>query len=173
MINLKNQLKSTQLEYNIASFLDYLNLEIGINAIDSISHFNYEYIEKYIKTVGTLKIANAYGPWAYCKIAAQKLKAYKVNLIEAQRIDNHGQKKDYVDVQMATDIMDVFHTYPEINCYLIISGDIDFVPVIKRIKQKSSKKVIIIAEKSSVSSRLRYEVDKVLIYQELEKIFRL
>ncbi len=157
----------------IAVFLDYLNQEIQINSIEKEQHFNFDYIYKFAKSYGAIVVAKAYGDWNYFQIASRHLEDYNFELVQSYVIYDNINRKDCTDSQMITDIIDTYHTCPEINFYFIISGDIDFLPAVKKLKERENIIVVIISDKDSLNHRYKYFVDKVVYYQDLLKIFNI
>ena len=98
-------------------------------------------------------------------MAAEKISHFKVELIEAH------EKKDNMDVQMAVDMIDTLYRHPEINLYVVISGDIDFAYAIRKIKQNRDVKVLLISEENSLNQKYHRIVDKVVSYQRLMRLY--
>ena len=166
MINSKPK-NRYQNNYSIGTFTDYLNLELGVSDNCSGYHFDYTIIDMYLGSMGNVKISKAYAPWSKLRVAAEKIKTFKVELIEA-----HG-KKDNMDVQMAVDMIDTLYNHPEIDLYAIISGDLDFEPAIRKIKQNRDIKVLLISEENSLNRKYYRIVDKVVSYQRLIGLYRM
>ncbi|MEE9379047.1 MAG: NYN domain-containing protein [Candidatus Lokiarchaeia archaeon] len=159
--------------FQIAIFVDYLNQELGIKDYYPGRHFEYSIIENYVKGLGDIKLAKAYAPWFNLKIATDIISKFDINLIDTPIFERNNFKKDMADIKMAIDIIDTYYKYPEINLFVIISGDIDFLPAILRIRQNNTKKVIIISEECSLNRKYYGKVDKIVTYQRLLKIFRI
>lgn len=155
----------------ISVFIDYKNLEKGIRDFNPHQHFDFTYIFLYLKLFGgKILTINAYADWDYYKIAGQNLKKFGVNLINVPPLFNKfNRKKDLVDVRMAIDIQEILDLNPENNIFIILSGDADFIPIIKKIKKCPEKFVFLISEKYSLSSSFYGIVDKILYYQDLVK----
>lgn len=159
--------------YKVANFTDYLNIEIPISKLGTGKHFNYEYINRLARSLGETIISKVYGPWNYYKMAAEHLKYFNVELVNTHFYSDFKHRKDITDTQMTTDILDTLYNNPDINLYIIVSGDLDFKPALMKIKNEKEKKVIIISDKFSLNYRLKKIADKVLSYQDLVKMFEL
>ncbi|KKM80969.1 hypothetical protein LCGC14_1334530 [marine sediment metagenome] len=164
MINSKPK-NRYQNNYSIGTFTDYLNLEFGVSDYCSGYHFDYTIIDMYLGSMGSIKISKAYAPWSKFRVAAEKISHFKVELIEAH------EKKDNMDVQMAVDMIDTLYRHPEINLYVVISGDIDFAYAIRKIKQNRDVKVLLISEENSLNQKYHRIVDKVVSYQRLMRLY--
>ena len=75
----------TSKAYKIGIFLDYHNQEIGIYELNCNQHFDYELVDKYIRSLGVVKIARAYGNWNYYKKASKLLEQNGFELIDTIR----------------------------------------------------------------------------------------
>lgn len=159
--------------FQIAVFLDYLNQELGIKDYYSRGHFEYSMIENYVKGIGDIKLAKAYAPWSNLRIATDIISKFDIDLIETPILKQNNSKKDLADIKMSIDIIETFYKYPEINLFVIISGDIDFLPAILKVRQKNTKKVIIISEECSLNRIYYGKVDKIVTYQRLLNIFKI
>jgi len=94
-------------------------------------------------------------------------------LIDTIRKKNKIKKKDNTDTIMTLDIVDIYHSQSDINLFIIISGDIDFLDAILKIKKRPKNKVIVISEKYSLNYQYRDKVDKVITYQLLKNLFEI
>ena len=160
--------------YLIGIFIDYDNLEIGLSKLGL--HFDYRIILNYLEGFGNLEVSIAYGDWENNNKAAKELSSCNISIKHTVIRKNPHEKKNYTDPQMISDISEIFYRYPEIDLFVICSGDSHFFPVIEKIKQQSDKKIFIISEKYSLNRiylRGPKKVDKVIIYQELLKLFKI
>lgn len=158
-------------EYKIAVFLDYHNQEIQINNVGERQHFNFEYVDRFTKSFGKTVVAKAYGNWECFKRGGKMLQTYGFKLIESYIIRHGKNKKDCTDSQMITDIIELFCKSPKINLYIIISGDIDFLPAVRKLKERKNNYVVIISDKESLNHRYKNFADNVIYYQDLVKMF--
>ncbi len=163
---IKSNIKNVnQHNYSIGIFTDYLNLELGIIENCPGCHFDYKIIDWYLGGMGDIKVSKAYAPWLKFKVATEKIKHFNIDLIDTQI------KKDNMDVQMAVDMIETLYIHPEIDIFVIISGDIDFSPAIRVIKKNEDKKVILISEENSLNRKYYRIVDNVVPYQRLMSIY--
>ena len=73
-------------------------------------------------------------------------------------------------MRMAFDIGTCAERSPEIDMYILATGDSDFLPVLRQIRIRG-KKVLIIAEQSSLSLLKKNFAPNILTYQELVENF--
>ena len=156
--------------YKIAIGIDYPNMEIGLKKSGWPIPFDYDVIDCYAKQWGEVIISKIYGDWALMKKASKFLSQFEVELVNVPHILVRGQhKKDTVDTKMAIDFGMLLYEYPEVNMVIIVSGDCDFIPVVKTIKKFKMVKVIVIGERKSMSESFGGIADGTLFYQYLAK----
>lgn len=115
----------------------------------------------------------AYAPFENYKIAEEELKTYGFETINTPKTRHQLKKNDTTDPQMIVDIIDTLYSHPEIDLYILITGDSHFLPALKKVKENPKKKVFIISERGSLS-RDYYEVaDKIVYYQVVKKLFEI
>lgn len=157
--------------YNIAVFLDYENPEKGIIKRYGNEHFEYGYVEMYLYSLGEVKVLKAYAPFEYFKIAGEKLKVYGFETTNTPKTHYKLKKNNTTDLQMAVDIIDTYHTHPEIHLYIFITGDIDFLPALKKVKENPKNKVYIISEREALNCDYHKFADKIVDYHTIKKLF--
>ncbi|HFC12201.1 MAG TPA: NYN domain-containing protein, partial [Anaerolineae bacterium] len=74
------------------------------------------------------------------------------------------------DLYMAISVMDVLHTRPEIETFILLTGDRDFMLLVNHLKQRG-KRVVAIGVDGSSSYYLTQAVDDFFYYSEVEEIF--
>jgi len=152
--------------YKIGIGTDYPNMEIGLKKSDWPLMFDYEVIEQFAISRGEIVLSRIYGDWAYLQNSYKILSQFEVELIDVPHISLCGTKrKDTVDTAMAMDFGMMLHEYSEINLVIIVSGDSDFAPVIKKLKQFKRMRVIVLGEKNSMSDSLGKVADETIFYQ--------
>ncbi len=158
--------------HNIALFADYPNIDISIRESGIPQYPNFSLIKHFITFFGKINHFNVYGDWNMMVDQKKYLKtiAY-AKLINVSHLKfGNGKKKDTVDMKIALDIGSMLEAHPEINMYVLITGDADFLPVANEIIMRG-KKVIIIAEKNSLSGYLKKNFRNIITYQEIIGIF--
>jgi uncharacterized protein (TIGR00288 family) len=83
----------------------------------------------------------------YWNSGVQKFKsAYEASGFEVMLCDRYHGLANSVDVQMAIDIIEQTYENPRIDEYILITRDTDFVPVLKRLREKQKRTVFMVNE---------------------------
>jgi uncharacterized LabA/DUF88 family protein len=110
----------------------------------------------YCETIGNISYLLAVGDWRN-KIAYNVpsiLSESGFELLYIPQLNERGKKlKDSVDFIIITKATEMIFQYPHINTYVILTGDVDFRPLVQLLK-RHGKTVIIIYNPDNVSERL-------------------
>lgn len=88
-------------------------------------------------------------------------------LLHIPQLDEQGRKtKDSVDFVIITKATEMIFQYPHIDTYVILTGDVDFRPLVQLLK-KHGKTVIIIYNPENVAERLLEFADDYKDYRDL------
>lgn len=159
--------------YKIAIEIDFPNIHIGLKNSDWPLPFNYEMIENFALRFGIIHSSRTYADWNDYSFEQIYLSQFNTDLIHIEHVNVQGEskkRKDLVDTQMAVNIGMMLYENPEINLIIIVSGDADFIPVIKSIKGHGEKKVLIIAARKSMSEYLSKYADHTINYEYIAKL---
>ncbi len=77
----------------------------------------------------------------------------------------HTRVKNSVDVKMTADCIECAHSYPNINTFVLVSGDSDFIHVVNTLRTMG-KHVVIIGVSWATSRRLADQVDGLILYDQ-------
>jgi len=131
-----------------ALFLDYENIHIGMEttfgAIPDV-HVLAEAIKKHFSPHGSIIIGKAYGDWERfvgVPAALQREQIEPVYIGAKRQIGREsvlrpGIAKNAADIQLALDAQELIYTKPNINNFILVSGDYDFVPLVIRLHNDS------------------------------------
>ena len=123
----------------------------------------------YCETIGKISYLLAVGDWR-SRIAPNIPSILSENgfeLLHIPQLDETGKKtKDSVDFIIMTKATEMIFQYPHIDTYVILTGDVDFRPLIQLLK-KHGKTVIIIYNPKNVSERLLEFADDHRDYRDL------
>jgi uncharacterized protein (TIGR00288 family) len=148
----------------VAIFWDYENVRVvakGINVPLA------EALIKYTESLGHPRVKKVYSDWAGInKEIIQALYSLGFDAIQVSM-----GKPNSVDVKIAVDCLETAHLYPEINCFIILTGDKDFISVVNSLKA-NRRKVIIIGDSHTVSEHLLLSADDYLSLEELSKMYK-
>lgn len=152
-----------------ALLIDFENLIIGLEddkQNDSI--FDPELILKLAEDQSRVAIAAAYADWRNKIFNQYQRELYKYG-IELIHVLGRGQK-NAVDLRLAIDAMEIIYERPQINRFVIVSGDRDFIHLLKKLRLHD-KEIIGMAPKSSVSEDFMELCDRFLTYRGLKAAY--
>lgn len=148
-----------------ALFLDYENIHIGMEttfgAIPDI-HILIDALTKHFSKYGTIIIGKAYGDWERFVGVPAALQREQIEPVYigakrsfgAQSGLRPGVAKNAADIQLALDAQELIFTRTNINTFILVSGDYDFVPLVIRL-HNNSKRVCLSGIEARTSRDLR------------------
>ncbi len=154
---------------DVAVFVDFENIYISIRNKYG-EQPNFDSIRDKCEEYGRVTIARAYADWyRYPRVT----NALYANSIEPMYVPTYyydreegriGRAiKNSVDIHMCIDCMKTLYTHPNIDTYVIITGDRDFIPLINAIRQQG-KRAIVIGVADAASSHLAQSADEFIFY---------
>ncbi len=149
-----------------ALLMDFENLIIGLENNDPTP-------EKPFSIAGVIQyLERQFGPVIYRKAFADwsnsRFRKYAVDLsrvgVELQHVVRTGfNNKNAADTHLVIEAMDCMLHYPNIDTYVIASGDLDFLPLISKIKA-SGRKIVGLGSQGTVANVLAENCDEYLTY---------
>jgi len=140
------------MKHNIAVLWDIQNV---IPSKDNAS-IMIDGLMSYCESIGNRSYLLAAGDWKKSIAANIPLilseKGFELIHIP-QFLENGNKLKDSVDFVLITKATEMIFQYPHIDTYVILTGDVDFRPLVQLLK-KHGKEVIIIYNPDNVSERL-------------------
>ena len=121
MVNTNNQL---------AVFIDFEN--IALWAEREFFDFEVTPLMEYLQARGPAVVKRAYGDWARFSRYRDDVLNNSIDLIQIYSI---RAGKNRADIRMAIDAFEVAMTRPQINTFVIISGDSDFGPLVAKLRE--------------------------------------
>ncbi len=117
----------------------------------------------YGESHGKFAFASAYGDWTRGAIRnlADVLAEYKFNLVHIP-----STRKNSSDISLITQATEMIFQYPHIDTYIILTGDIDFRPLLLMLR-KHGKKIFIICDSQNVAEDLLTIADDYIDYRNL------
>ncbi|MCW5851111.1 MAG: NYN domain-containing protein, partial [Anaerolineae bacterium] len=157
---------------DVAVFVDFENIYISIRNKYG-EQPNFDSIRDKCQEYGRVTIARAYADWyRYPRVT----NALYANSIEPMYVPTYyydreegrmGRAiKNSVDIHMCIDCMKTLYTHPNIDTYVVITGDRDFIPLINAIRQQG-KRVIVIGVADAASSHLAQSADEFIFYSQM------
>jgi uncharacterized protein (TIGR00288 family) len=153
---------------NIAVFIDFDNIEIGVKNTLRQS-FDVGTVLEAIKERGEIVSKIAYADWTRAGDYSRNLTQHAVRLV--QRNLTPGGDKNGADINMALDALEMAFTHQHINAYVIVGGDSDFLSLVEKLKQYD-KKVFIVGGRAFTSAILQKNCHEFIAYENLSGVRR-
>jgi uncharacterized LabA/DUF88 family protein len=161
-------LTSHQERLNIAVFIDFDNIEIGVkNTLGQ--QFDVGTVLEAIKERGEIVSKLAYADWTRAGDYSRSLTQHAVRLV--QRNLTPGGDKNGADINMALDALEMAFTHQHINAYVIVGGDSDFLSLVEKLKTYD-KKVFIVGGRAFTSMILQKNCHEFIAYENLHGVRR-
>ena len=151
-------------EGEVALLIDFENL---VRSVDE-ENIDCEAVVRLADEYGRVLVANAYADWRMKDVNQYQSDLYGLGI---ELVHVFGQRrgavlKNAVDVKMAVDAVSLISSLPHIDIYVIVSGDRDFIHVLKELR-RHGKTVIGISPNSAVSSDFSSLCDRFVRYEAL------
>jgi uncharacterized LabA/DUF88 family protein len=159
---------SQQERLNIAVFIDFDNIEIGVKNTLRQS-FDVGVVLEAIKERGEIVSKIAYADWTRAGDYSRNLTQHAVRLV--QRNLTPGGDKNGADINMALDALEMAFTHQHINAYVIVGGDSDFLSLVEKLKTYD-KKVFIVGGRAFTSMILQKNCHEFIAYENLHGVRR-
>jgi uncharacterized LabA/DUF88 family protein len=154
---------SNQERVNIAVFIDFDNIEIGVKSTLG-EHFDIGTILEALKERGEVVTKIAYADWTRAGEYSRALTQHAIRLV--QRNLTPGGDKNGADINLALDALEMAFTHPHINAYVIVGGDSDFLSLVEKLKQYD-KKVFVVGGRAFTSVILQRNCHEFIAYENL------
>jgi len=128
------------MERNTAIFYDIENLLKGYRSVEKMSDsLDIAEILKSIRKsnkIGEISLQKAYANWSDPRLTSIRIKISEIG-IEPVHVFGfpRDQSKNISDIHLAVDCVDIANTRPHINVFVIVSGDGDFIPLVKKLHE--------------------------------------
>ena len=148
---------------NIAVFVDYDNIEIGVKSTLR-REFDVSLALEALKERGDLVAKFAYANWGRQEASARSMAENAVQMV--QRLPSPRGDKNGGDINLALDALEMAFTHPHVNAFAIISGDSDFIPLVNKLKEYG-KTVFVVGGKAFTSTILQQNCHEFVSYESL------
>jgi len=148
---------------NIAVFIDFDNIEIGVKSTLG-ENFDVGAILDALKERGEVVTKIAYADWTRAGEYSRHLTQHAIRLV--QRNLTPGGDKNGADINLALDALEMAFTHPHINAYVIVGGDSDFLALVEKLKQYD-KKVFVVGGRAFTSTILQRNCHEFIAYENL------
>src|SRR5579871_4919153 len=152
-----------QEKLNIAVFVDYDNIEIGVKSTLR-REFDVSLPLDALKERGDLVAKFAYANWGRQEGAARSMAENAVQMV--QRLPSPRGDKNGGDINLALDALEMAFTHPHVNAFAIVSGDSDFIPLVNKLKEYG-KTVFVVGGKAFTSTILQQNCHEFISFEGL------
>ena len=150
---------------NIAVFIDFDNIEIGVKTTLG-QQFDVGISLDAIKERGEVVTKIAYADWTRSGEYSRSLTQHAIRLV--QRNMTPGGDKNGADINLALDALEMAFTRHHINAFAIVGGDSDFIALVEKLKQYD-KQVLVIGGRAFTSNILQRNCTEFIAYENLLK----
>ena len=111
----------------------------------------------------------AYASWGLHSTIVNYLHMKGVDVVYAYAAKRGENKavKNLADMKIAVDVFDSLMEHPEVDTYVLVTGDLDFLPLVFLLK-KYGKKVVIISDEMALAGPLASASDLVFTYKDVD-----
>src|SRR5207248_7414045 len=155
--------KSMQERLNIAVFVDYDNIEIGVKSTLR-RELDVSLPRESLKERGDIVAKFAYANWGRQEGATRQMAENAVQMV--QRIPSPRGDKNGADINLALDALEMAFTHAHVNAFAIVSGDSDFIPLVNKLKEYG-KTVFVVGGKAFTSTILQQNCHEFISFESL------
>lgn len=148
---------------NIAVFVDYDNIEIGVKSTLR-REFEVNLVLGALKERGDIVAKFAYANWSRQEGATRQMAENAVQMV--QRIPSPRGDKNGADINLALDALEMAFTHDHVNAFAIVSGDSDFIPLVNKLKEYG-KTVFVVGGKAFTSTILQQNCHEFISFESL------
>src|SRR4051795_1765253 len=148
---------------NIAVFVDYDNIEIGVKSTLR-REFDVALALGALKERGDIVAKFAYANWGRQEGATRQMAENAVQMV--QRIPSPRGDKNGADINLALDALEMAFTHAHVNAFAVVSGDSDFIPLVNKLKEYG-KTVFVVGGKAFTSTILQQNCHEFVSYESL------
>jgi uncharacterized protein (TIGR00288 family) len=152
-----------QEKLNIAVFVDYDNIEIGLKSTLR-REFDVSLALDALKERGDIVAKFAYANWGRQDGATRQMAENAVQMV--QRIPSPRGDKNGADINLALDALEMAFTHTHVNAFAIVSGDSDFIPLVNKLKEYG-KTVFVVGGKAFTSTILQQNCHEFISFEAL------
>ncbi len=142
---------------NLAVLIDFGNVASHVAQLEGLL--------RQLQARGRLLIKRAYGDWGPLGEEKKRMLHSAVDLIV---MPSGPGGKNSADIRMVVDAMDIAHTRPYIDTFVLVSGDSDMLPLISKLRELD-RYVIVVANRRSASSLLAGCCDELIHFARADR----
>ena len=145
---------------SIALLIDFDNVVLGIDE----PGFDVELVVNALRERGTIVLGRVYGDWYRHNRHRRTLMEHGLELVETPAFG--PVIKNSADIRIALDGFEIGLTQTHIDTFAIVSGDSDFLPLVKKL-QALGRRVLVICGNRFTSDMLRRNCNEFISYENL------
>jgi len=157
---------------DVAVFFDFENIVYSTRNCLNLNP-DFGILMDCCRSFGRVVIARAYADWRrHAPTVSSILHSQDIDPVFVPSYQygrpgtNNGSIKNSVDMHLCVDAMRVLYRYPHLNAFVLISGDRDFIPLVRALRMEG-KVVIGVGVADTTSTYLGRAVDHFVFYQDL------
>src|SRR5919112_539510 len=158
-----SQRSRMQEKLNIAVFVDYDNIEIGVKSTLR-REFDVALALDALKERGDIVAKFAYANWSRQELATRQMAENAIQMV--QRVPSPRGDKNGADINLALDALEMAFTHDHVNAFAIVSGDSDFIPLVNKLKE-FGKTIFVVGGKAFTSTILQQNCHEFISYESL------
>ncbi|MCP5106895.1 MAG: NYN domain-containing protein, partial [bacterium] len=140
----------------IAVFVDYDNQQLDVFALIEL-----------LRERGRVVIRRAYADWVTRQSYRKTVVQAGFELIDCPKIT--ATHKNAADIRLAVDCLSVSYENDDIEIYVIVTGDVDFVPLVNKLRTMG-RETVVVASDSSAAELLQQACDEYIPANRLDVI---
>ncbi len=149
----------------VGLFLDYENIRRSIEHHFSPPPTPQILCEKLYEMAGRfghVLLANAYGDWS---ISVTDPREFRRRQIEPRLVLTKENGDDRTDITLSLDAIETLYRQPELDVYVIVSGDSDFHDLLQRLR-RAGRRVVVCGARSDTGRELIRGADRFIPLEE-------
>lgn len=160
--------------HSLAVLIDFENLALGFERSGQSprgkggsgkpAEFDIRSVLERLVEKGKLIVKRAYADWGRFSQYREVMHDAGIQMMEIPERGMTG--KNYADIQLAVDALDLCYSKMHIDTFVIVSGDSDFTPLVSKLKE-NGKSVIGLGMKDSTSDLLAANCDEFIYYEDI------
>ncbi|MGI8649049.1 MAG: NYN domain-containing protein [Rubrobacter sp.] len=160
------------MQEDLAIFMDWENIYIS-TVQEYKTKPNVSAILEKAREYGRIVSSSAYADWTDGDFRAAPPTLYS-NGISPRYISaryfpggrSHKRRTNSIDVMLAVECSDFLHNHPQVDTYVLVTGDGDFIPLVSLLRSRG-KKVVVIGVSEATSYHLIESADHFISYASL------
>lgn len=157
---------------DVAVFIDFENIYISVVSEYEVNPDFDALIDK-AEEFGRVAVAQAYADWTPYSHYINSLHAHQIDpmYVPAYHYSESGNRKgaaikNSVDMFLCINALKMLFSHPHIQTFVLVTGDRDFVPLIRTIRE-FGKRAVVIGVAGAASSHLAQAADDFFFYHQI------